>query len=161
MAGDPHERIIGWKKQLFTNATGIFGASNQPDQSVDLGRLHPKTEHSLSGRVAQHQPWNCVLPAQACQFTAEEFVEAVIANGVQLSMDSRGAWRDNVFVERVRRLVRSERVYLKVYESVIATGKDIAQYIDWYNGERGHSSLDGKTPKLFWSLSLLPLKEAA
>ncbi|QKE37990.2 MAG: transposase [Ferrovum myxofaciens] len=82
---------------------------------------------------------------QGSQFTAQDFVDAVIDNGVKLSMDGRGAWRDNVFVERVWRSVKYERVYLRAYDSVSAARKDIAEYIDWYNGERGHSSLNGKT----------------
>ncbi len=98
---------------------------------------------------------------QGSQFTAQEFVDAVIDNGVKLSMDGRGAWRDNVFVERVWRSVKYERVYLRAYDSVITARRDIAEYIDWYNGERGHSSLDGKTPEQVWQSSLLSLKEAA
>jgi putative transposase len=98
---------------------------------------------------------------QGSQFTAQEFVDAVIDNGVKLSMDGRGAWRDNVFVERVWRSVKYERVYLRAYDSVSAARRDIAEYIDWYNGERGHSSLDGKTPEQVWQSSLLSLKEAA
>ncbi len=98
---------------------------------------------------------------QGSQFTAQEFVDAVMDNGVKLFMDGRGAWRDNVFVERVWRSVKYERVYLRTYESVSIARKDIAEYIDWYNGERGHSSLDGKTPEQVWRSSLLLLEEAA
>jgi putative transposase len=98
---------------------------------------------------------------QGSQFTAQEFVDAVIDNGVKLSMDGRGAWRDNVFVERVWRSVKYERVYLRAYDSVSAARKDIAEYIDWYNSERGHSSLDGETPEQVWQSSLLSLKQAA
>jgi putative transposase len=98
---------------------------------------------------------------QGSQFTAQDFVDAVLHNGVKLSMDGRGAWRDNVFVERVWRSVKYERVYLRAYDSVSDARKDIAQYIDWYNTERGHSSLDGKTPAQVWFNSLQPLDKAA
>jgi putative transposase len=98
---------------------------------------------------------------QGSQFTAQDFVEAVIDNGVKLSMDGRGAWRDNVFVERIWRSVKYERVYLRAYQSVSAAKTDIAQYIDWYNAERGHSSLEGKTPEEVWLSGLPSLKEAA
>jgi putative transposase len=81
---------------------------------------------------------------QGSQFTAPDFVDAVIGNGVQLSMDGRGAWRDNVFVERFWRTVKYECVYLRAYPSVSAARADIAEYIDWYNGSRGHSSLGGR-----------------
>ena len=66
----------------------------------------------------------------------------VLAQGCQLSMDGRGAWRDNVFVERLWRSVKYERVYLKAYDSVSAARADIADYINWYNTARAHSSLD-------------------
>ena len=61
-------------------------------------------------------------------------------------MDGRGAWRDNVFVERLWRSVKYERVYLKAYDSVSAARADIADYLDWYNAGRAHSSLDAATP---------------
>ena len=98
---------------------------------------------------------------QGSQFTAQDFVEAVIDNGVKLSMDGRGAWRDNVFVERIWRSVKYERVYLRAYDSVSTARSDITQYIAWYNGERGHSSLADKTPEQAWLSGLPLLKEAA
>ena len=98
---------------------------------------------------------------QGSQFTAQEFVDAVLGNEVKLSMDGRGAWRDNVFVERIWRSVKYERVYLRAYDSVSMARADIAHYIDWYNAERGHSSLAGKTPEEVWLSGLPSLKEAA
>ena len=98
---------------------------------------------------------------QGSQFTAQEFVDAVLGNEVKLSMDGRGAWRDNVFVERIWRSVKYERVYLRAYGSVAAARTDIAEYIEWYNGERGHSSLEDKTPEQAWLSGLPLLKEAA
>jgi putative transposase len=98
---------------------------------------------------------------QGSQFTAEEFTAAVLAKGCKLSMDGRGAWRDNVFVERVWRSVKYERVYLKAYDNVGAARADIAQYLDWYNTGRPHSNLDRITPEQAY-LDLLPkLAEAA
>ena len=83
---------------------------------------------------------------QGSQFTATEFTDVVLAQGCQLSMDGRGAWRDNVFVERLWRSVKYERVYLKAYDSVSAARADIADYINWYNARRAHSSLNEATP---------------
>ncbi len=98
---------------------------------------------------------------QGSQFTATEFTEVVLAKGCKLSMDGRGSWRDNVFVERVWRSVKYERVYLKAYDGVSAARADIANYFTWYNTERPHSSLDRMTPKQSY-LDLLPkLQEAA
>ena len=87
---------------------------------------------------------------QGSQFTAQEFVDMVQGHGVKLSMDGRGAWRDNVFVERIWRTVKYERVYLRAYETVSEARQDIAQYIDWYNTARPHSSLGGQTPEQVW-----------
>jgi len=98
---------------------------------------------------------------QGSQFTAQEFVDAVLGNEVKLSMDGRGAWRDNVFVERIWRSVKYERVYLRAYDSVSTARADIADYIGWYNAERGHSSLDDQTPEEVWLSRLPSLKEAA
>ena len=92
---------------------------------------------------------------QGSQFTATEFTEVVLAKGCKLSMDGRGAWRDNVFVERVWRSVKYERVYLKAYDSVSAARVDIADYFAWYNTERPHSKLDRQTPQQTY-LALLP-----
>jgi putative transposase len=98
---------------------------------------------------------------QGSQFTATEFTDAVLARGCKLSMDGRGAWRDNVFVERVWRSVKYERVYLKAYDSVSAARADIDEYFDWYNTARPHSSLERITPEQAY-LELLPkLAEAA
>ncbi len=98
---------------------------------------------------------------QGSQFTAETFTEAVLNQGCKLSMDGRGAWRDNVFVERVWRSVKYERVYLKAYDSVSAARADIADYIHWYNTGRPHSSLDDVTPEVAYLNGLPKLAEAA
>ena len=80
------------------------------------------------------------------QFTACEFADAVLGQGCQLSMDGRGAWRDNVFVERLWRSVKYERVYLKACDSVTDARADIAGYIGGYNAGRAHPSLADATP---------------
>jgi len=98
---------------------------------------------------------------QGSQFTATEFTEVVLGRGCKLSMDGRGAWRDNVFVERLWRSVKYERVYLKAYDSVSATRADIADYFDWYNTHRPHSSLDRVTPHEKYLAVLPHMKLAA
>ena len=98
---------------------------------------------------------------QGSQFTATEFTEVVLAKGCKLSMDGRGAWRDNVFVERFWRSVKYERVYLKAYDSVSAARTDVAQYIDGFNNQRPHSSLQDATPDEFYYANLPPMKAAA
>ena len=98
---------------------------------------------------------------QGSQFTAEEFAQTFLQRGAQLSMDGRGAWRDNVFVERIWRTIKYKRVYLRVYDSVNEARTDIGDYIDWYNMEREHTSVDEKTPdNAYWQL-LPDMKMAA
>ena len=98
---------------------------------------------------------------QGSQFTAEEFTRVVLDQGCKLSMDGRGAWRDNVFVERLWRSVKYERVYLKAYDSVSAARTDIAEYLSWYNTHRSHSSLGRITPDEQYLAALPPMRLAA
>ena len=97
---------------------------------------------------------------QGSQFTAEEFTKAVLDRGGKLSMDGRGAWRDNVFIERLWRSVKYECVYLKAYDGVSAARTDIGRYIEWFNTHRAHSSLNGATPQQAY-LNLSPKLEQA
>jgi putative transposase len=83
-----------------------------------------------------------------------------LANGIAISMDGKGAWRDNVFVERLWRSVKYEEVYLRAYEPVSDARASIGRYLDFYNGRRPHSSLDGATPDKAY-FTPLPLRLAA
>ena len=83
---------------------------------------------------------------QGSQFTVTAFTEVVLSSGAKLSMDGRCAWRDNVFIERVWRSIKYERVYLKAYGSVSTARADIAQYFEWYNTQRSHGSVGDVTP---------------
>jgi putative transposase len=67
-------------------------------------------------------------------------------HGIKISMDGRGRWIDNVFVERLWKSVKYEHVYLHAYESVAAARVGIASYLEFFNMRRPHSSLDGQTP---------------
>lgn len=98
---------------------------------------------------------------QGSQFTAAAFTDAVLERGVQLSMDGKGAWRDNVFVERVWRSVKYEEVYLRAYESVTHARRSIGDYIELYNRKRPHSSLADQTPDEAYFASLPAIKSAA
>ncbi|NPT38493.1 IS3 family transposase [Paraburkholderia xenovorans] len=98
---------------------------------------------------------------QGSQFTAGMFTEAVLGRGVRLPMDGKGAWRDNVFVERVWRSVKYEEVYLKAYESVSHARRSIGQYIELYNRKRPHSSLADRTPDEAYFATLPAIKSAA
>lgn len=83
---------------------------------------------------------------QGSQFTSIDFTKQLLDNGISISMDGKGAWRDNVFVERLWRSVKYEEVYLRAYESVSEARASIGRYLDFYNRRRPHSSLDRQTP---------------
>ena len=85
----------------------------------------------------------------------------VLASGAKLSMDGRGAWRDNVFVERLWRSVKYEHVYKHAYANVAAARTKIGAYLDWYNKDRAHSSIGDQTPDAAYWASLPELKKAA
>lgn len=78
------------------------------------------------------------------QFTGTAFTEVLANSGIAISMDGKGAWRDNVFVERLWKSVKHEEVYLRAYETVGEARSSIGRYLDFYNTHRQHSSLDGR-----------------
>jgi len=98
---------------------------------------------------------------QGSQFTSAVFTGAVLDRGVAVSMDGRGSWRDNVFIERLWRSVKYEEVYLKAYESVSQARQSIADYLSWYNQRRPHSSLFDQTPDEAYFAMLPAIKMAA
>lgn len=83
---------------------------------------------------------------QGSQFTSIAFTSVLEGNGVRISMDSKGSWIDNVFIERFWRSIKYEEIYLHAYENVAHARIGISRYIAYYNGERRHSSLDRLTP---------------
>ena len=83
---------------------------------------------------------------QGSQFTSVDFVGLLVANRIEISMDGKGSWRDNVFVERLWRSVKYEEVYLRAYDSVTEARASLGRYLDFYNGRRPHSSHGGITP---------------
>ncbi len=97
---------------------------------------------------------------QGSQFTSLAFTDLLKQNGIAISMDGRGCWRDNVFVERLWKSVKYEEVYLHAYDSVSHAKASLGRYLDFYNTRRPHSSLDRKTPDQIYFQSL-PLAMAA
>jgi len=83
---------------------------------------------------------------QGSQFTSGEFTGLLQANGIAISMDGKGCWRDNVFVERLWKSVKYEEVYLKAYDSVGEAKANLDAYLRFYNERRPHRALDGQSP---------------
>ena len=101
---------------------------------------------ALEDALARYEKPDIFNTDQGSQFTGTAFTSVLIHHGIAISMDGKGAWRDNVFVERLWRSIKYEEVYLRAYDSVSEARESIGRYITFYNGRRPHQSLDGATP---------------
>jgi putative transposase len=110
--------------------------------------------------LARHDAPEIFNTDQGSQFTSAEFTGLLLRNEIRISMDGRGAWRDNLFAERLWRSVKYEEVYLRAYDSVGDARVSIGRYLDFYNRTRPHSSLDSRTPDQAY-FGRLPLAAAA
>jgi putative transposase len=115
---------------------------------------------TLEDALARHGRPEIFNTDQGSQFTGSAFTDLLADHGIAISMDGKGAWRDNVFVERLWRSVKYEEVYLRAYETVGEARSSIGRYLDFYNGRRPHSSLDDRTPDQAY-FDLPPLRAAA
>jgi putative transposase len=118
---------------------------------------------TLEEALAKHGRPDIFNTDQGSQFTCPAFTGVLAKHAIRISMDGKGAWRDNVFVERLWRTVKYEEVYLRAYGSVSEARQSIGRYLDLYNRRRPHSSLDGQTPDQAYlgHKSMLPIRLAA
>ena len=117
---------------------------------------------TLAEALAKHGKPEIFNTDQGSQFTGSAFTDVLRKNDIKISMDGKGAWRDNVFVERLWRTVKYEEVYLHAYDSVSEARTSIGRYLDLYNRRRPHSSLDGMTPdRAYFGYPMLPVRLAA
>ena len=110
--------------------------------------------------LANYGPPQIFNSDQGSQFTSAQFTGLLIDNGIEISMDGKGAWRDNVFVERFWRTIKYEEVYLRAYDSVGEARQSIGRYLEFYNAGRPHTALDQRTPDQAY-FDRLPLRTAA
>jgi putative transposase len=101
---------------------------------------------ALEEALARHGRPEIFNTDQGSQFTSDAFTGVLTRNAIAISMDGKGAWRDNVFVERLWRSVKHEEVYLRAYDTVAEARASIGRYFSFYNTRRPHSSLDRRTP---------------
>ena len=101
---------------------------------------------ALEEALAKHHKPEIFNSDQGSQFTSEDFTRVLIDKKIAISMDGKGAWRDNVFVERFWKSVKYEEVYLRAYDSVSEARASLGRYLNFYNSLRPHSSLDRQTP---------------
>jgi putative transposase len=136
-------RVLGWRVSITMEASFCIAA--------------------LQEALAKHGKPEILNTDQGSQFTCAAFTDVLTENEIRISMDGKGAWRDNVFVERLWRSVKYEEVYLHAYDNVSHARVSLGRYLDLYNRRRPHSSLDGMTPDqaYFGAQSMLPVRLAA
>ena len=133
-------RVLAWKLSITLETEFCLDAVNEA--------------------LARHGKPGIFNTDQGSQFTSVAFTGLLQEQKIAISMDGRGAWRDNVFVERLWRSVKYEEVYLRAYDSVSDARASLGRYLDFYNSRRPHSSLGARTPEQAY-LDHLPQEMAA
>ena len=116
---------------------------------------------ALEEAIANYDTPDIFNSDQGCQFASEEFTGVLKAHGNQISMDGKGCWMDNVFIERLWHSLKYEEVYLKAYDTVAHAQQSIGEWMNFYNQDRRYASLGRMTPdQVYYDLPLeLPLAE--
>ena len=113
---------------------------------------------AVEDAIANHCKPEIMNTDQGSQFTSQAFTDLLKENDIRISMDGKGAWRDNVFIERLWRSVKYEEVYLHAYETVSMARAGLKRYFLFYNSRRPHSGLDQKTPdQVYFKMPPLPM----
>lgn len=153
------------KPEIFNTARRIAGGHSKLDAIRALKRWLARSSSSSCSARRRSTPRVSLLDkqkgVQGSQFTSREFTGLLIAADIRISMDGKGAWRDNVFVERLWKSVKYEEVYLRAYASVSEARASIGRYLDFYNGRRPHQGLARQTPDQAYVNALLPIPAAA
>lgn len=131
-------KIMGWKLSTFLDTASCL-------EVFDLALRHgiPMIINSDQG----------------CQFTSDAWTSALQAKGIQVSMDGKGRWADNIFIERLWRTIKYELIYLYSFDTVQQVREALDKYIAFYNQERRHMSLNYHTPNEIFALKTIPTKQ--
>jgi putative transposase len=116
-------------------------------------------KEALEEAISRHGVPDIFNTDQGSQFTSETFVNVLKEHDIQISMDGKGRWMDNVFIERLWRSVKYEEVYLKAYENLNEARGSLKRYFEFYNQKRRHQTLDC-TPDNRYYTDLPALKKA-
>jgi putative transposase len=111
---------------------------------------------ALEEAIARHGKPEIFNTDQGSQFTSLAFTDVLKSNGIRISMDGKGRWMDNVFIERLWRSLKYECVYLNAFETGSEAKTGIGSWIDYYNRSRPHSALDGRTPAEAYAMHIAP-----
>jgi putative transposase len=101
---------------------------------------------ALEEAIARYGVPEIVNTDQGSQFTGSEFIDSLKRRDIAISMDGKGAWRDNVFIERFWKTLKYDEVYLRAYDTVSEARESIRRYVEFYNARRPHSSIEDRTP---------------
>jgi len=96
---------------------------------------------------------------QGCQFTSVAWVQALTQREILISMDGKGRWADNVYIERLWRTIKYESVYLHSFDTVSQAREVLGKYLDFYNKKRSHQALNYHTPCVIYELKIIPTKQ--
>lgn len=113
---------------------------------------------ALNTALKHHTP-DIINSDQGCQFTSEDWVNTLQQHGILISMDGKGRWVDNVFVERLWRTIKYELIFLNSFDTVAQLRTALVKFIDFYNKERFHQSLNYHTPDAVFSMETIPTKQ--
>jgi len=134
-------RIMGWDLSPFLDTRSSLDALQ-----CALSTGHPEIINSDQG----------------CQYTSDEWISVLIKNEIQISMDGKGRWADNIFIERFWRSLKYESLYLHSFETVAEARETFGDYITFYNQRRYHQALNYKTPDAVYfneTKNIIPKKE--
>ncbi len=115
---------------------------------------------ALQEAIARYGCPSIFNPDQGSQFTGTVWIDELKANGIKISMDGKGRWLDNIFIERLWRSLKYECVYLNAFDNLKDAKEKLSTWIDYYNHERPHSSLNDQTPNEVYE-GIEPLSLAA
>ena len=141
--------VMDWASRMVLS----WRLSNTLDSSFCVDALQ-----EAIGRYGRPEIFNT---DQGSQFTSDPFTNVLNTEKIAISMDGKGRWMDNVFIERIWRSVKYEDIYLKAYGSMAELKKGLADYFKFYNEERWHQNFDRKTPAMVYFDSLQQNQAAA
>jgi len=101
---------------------------------------------ALTEALAHFGPPELFNTDQGSLFTSVAFTDVLLNAGIHISMDGKGRWLDNVFIERLWRTLKYEEIYLSAYDTVADASAGIGRYLDFYNSRRPHQTLGRRTP---------------
>ena len=127
--------VTAWKKALVEGSVGVF----------DEGQKQKASDEALVEALSSGKP-GIFNTDQGSQFTGDEFTGALEQHSIRISMDGKGSYNDNLFIERLWRTVKCEEVYLKAYRDGSEGRSALADYFHFYNNERPHQGLGYRTP---------------